>query len=385
MRGFGTTIFSVMSALSDRHEAINLGQGFPDEAGPAPVLAEAVRAIETGINQYPPLTGSPVLREAVAAHQQRFHGIDLDPQSEVLVTGGATEGLSVALLTLCEPGDEVVLFDPSYDAYSAAIALAGATRRSCPLRMDDLSLDVSTLRAAVGPRTRAIIVNTPHNPTGKVFTAAELTAIGVIAKEAGCWVICDEVYEHLVYDGATHISLAALARQVPELEGLSERVVSLSSAGKTFSVTGWKVGWATGPAAAIEAMTTVKQYLSFTGGAPFQPAVALGLGQSDSAYRSFTEGMRDRRDLLARGLTQAGLPVLGGQGTYFLLADTAALGVRDAAALCRELPRRIGVSAIPVSAFCDDPELAPTLVRFAYCKSLPTLQEAVRRLQTPWI
>lgn len=379
MREFGTTIFTVMSRLAQEHDAVNLGQGFPDEDGPAPVLAEAVRAIGAGLNQYPPLMGSPALREAVAAHQARFYGLGVDPDREILVTAGATEAMAVTLLALCEPGDEVVLIDPSYDAYAAAVAMAGARRRTVALRLPSLALDLDALRAAVGPRTRAIVLNSPHNPTGKVFAAAELAAVGEIALATGCWVICDEVYEHLTYDVA-HTPLAALARTEPALTGLAERVLTISSAGKTFSVTGWKVGWVTGPEAAVAAIATVKQYLSFTGGAPFQPAVAVGLAQPDEAYAALTDGLRARRDLLADGLASAGFGVLGGQGTYFLLADAAPLGVRDAEAFCRELPARAGVAAIPVSAFCDDVGPVRSLVRFAYCKRPEVLAEGVRRL-----
>lgn len=379
MREFGTTIFSVMSRLAQEHDAVNLGQGFPDEDGPAPVLAEAVRAIETGRNQYPPLFGAPVLREAIAEHQRRFYGISLDPDREVLVTAGATEALAVSLLALCEPGDEVVLIEPAYDAYAAAVAMAGAVRRTVSLSFPDLRLDVAALRAAVGPRTRAIVLNSPHNPTGTVFTRAELVQIGRIALAAGCWVICDEVYEHLTYD-EPHLPLAALARTEPELAGLADRVLTISSAGKTFSVTGWKVGWVSGPQEGVAAVATVKQYLSFTGGAPFQPAVAVGLRQSDADYARLTDSLRHRRDLLAKGLRSVGLEVLGGAGTYFLLADATPLGGADAEAFCRALPARCGVAAIPVSAFCDDAAAVRPLVRFAYCKQVPVLTEALRRL-----
>lgn len=379
MREFGTTVFTVMSQLAVAHDAVNLGQGFPDEDGPAPVLAEAVRAIEAGVNQYPPLMGAPVLRAAIAAHQSRFYGLAVDPDRDILVTAGATEAMAVTLLALCEPGDEVVLIEPAYDAYAALVAMAGATRRTVALSFPELTLDLAALRAAIGPRTRAIVLNSPHNPTGKVLSRDELIAVGRLAMATGCWVISDEVYEHLTYD-VPHVPLAALARTEPELAGLAERVLTISSAGKTFSVTGWKVGWISGPAAGIAAAATVKQYLSFTGGAPFQPAVALGLGQPDGDYAALTESLRVRRDLLAEGLQSAGLRVLGGQGTYFLLADAGPLGVDDAEAFCRELPARVGVAAIPVSAFCDDKARVAGLVRFAYCKRAEVLQEGIRRL-----
>ena len=382
MREFGTTVFTVMSRLAVEHDAVNLGQGFPDEDGPAPVLAAAVRAIGSGRNQYPPLLGEPELRAAIAAHQERFYGLTIDPDREVLVTAGATEAMAVTLLALCEPGDEVVLIEPYYDAYAAAVALASATRRTVSLTLPDLRLDEAALRAAVGPRTRAIVLNSPHNPTGRVFGRDELVAVGQVALAAGCWVICDEVYEHLTYD-AVHLPLAALARSEPSLAGLADRVLTISSAGKTFSVTGWKVGWVSGPAEGVAALATVKQYLSFSGGAPFQPAVAVGLGQDDDSYAVLRDGLRARRDLLAEGLASVGFEVRGGEGTYFLLADAAGVGVADAEAFCRELPARCGVAAIPVSAFCDmGAARMGSLVRFAYCKRVEVLEEAVRRLGT---
>ncbi|WP_116113020.1 aminotransferase class I/II-fold pyridoxal phosphate-dependent enzyme [Austwickia chelonae] len=382
MREFGTTIFTVMSDLAARHGAVNLGQGFPDTDGPSHILCAAAQALQDGHNQYPALRGSATLREAIAEHQQRFYGLHVDPDSEVLVTAGATEGLSVCLNALCEPGDEVVLIEPFYDAYAAAVALAGGRRRTVPLRGPDLHLEESDLRAAVGPRTRAIVVNTPHNPTGKVFTAEELTLIGKVALETGCWVITDEVYEHLVYDDARHLPLASLTRTLPELSALSDQVLTLSSAGKTFSVTGWKVGWITGSAEGIAAAATVKQYLSFSGGAPFQPAVAAGLRQDDELFDELTSSMRKRRDILTEGLLDAGFTVCGGQGTYFLLADAAPLGVTDASTFCQELPARCGVVGIPVTAFCDQPGPYSSLVRFAYCKREDVLIEAARRLRT---
>ncbi|GAB76553.1 succinyldiaminopimelate aminotransferase apoenzyme [Austwickia chelonae] len=382
MREFGTTIFTVMSDLAARHGAVNLGQGFPDTDGPEHLMRAAAQAIQDGHNQYPPLRGNAVLREAVAEHQHRFYDLSVDPHNEILITAGATEGLSVCLNALCEPGDEVVLIEPFYDAYAAAVALAGGRRRTVPLRGPDLRLQESDLRAAVGPRTRAIVVNTPHNPTGKVFDTEELTLIGKIAVEAGCWVITDEVYEHLVYDDVRHVPLAVLARTVPELAPLDDRLLTISSAGKTFSVTGWKIGWITGRAAGIAATATVKQYLSFSGGAPFQPAVAAGLRQEDRLFDELTTSMRVRRDILADGLREAGFTVRGGQGTYFLLADASPLGVTDASAFCQELPARCGVVGIPVTAFCDEPDPYSTLVRFAYCKREDVLVEAARRLRT---
>ncbi|WP_219106087.1 aminotransferase class I/II-fold pyridoxal phosphate-dependent enzyme [Austwickia sp. TVS 96-490-7B] len=380
MQDFDTTVFAVMSALAAQTGAINLGQGFPDEDGPAPVLRRAMTAIEDGINQYPPLRGSQVLREAVAAHQHRFYGLDCDPDQEIMVTAGATEAMTCSLLALCEPHDEVVVIEPYYDAYAAAIALAGAQRVGVALTLPDLTVDLEALRAAVGPRTRAIVLNTPHNPTGKVFSQAELAGIAKIALDHDCYILVDEVYEHLVYDGARHHCLAAVVAADPALAALRSRILTISSAGKTFSVTGWKVGWLSGAPEVIAAVATVKQYVTFSGGAPFQPAIAAGLAQEDSVFEEFADSLRRRRDLLAEGLDAAGMTVLGGQGTYFLLADATDIGGVDADRFCRELPERCGVVAIPVSAFCDDPTTAPGLIRFAYCKREEVLVEAVRRL-----
>ncbi|WP_153394836.1 pyridoxal phosphate-dependent aminotransferase [Ornithinicoccus halotolerans] len=373
MTGFGTSVFAEMTQRALQFEAVNLGQGFPDTDGPPEVLEAAKQAIDSGANQYPPAIGMPVLREAVAEHQRRFYGLTVDPASEVLVTVGATEAIAASVLALVEPGEEVVTFEPYYDSYAASIALAGAQRRTVPLRFPDLAVDEEALRAAFGPRTRMVLLNTPHNPTGKVFTRAELELVAALAREHDAWVVTDEVYEHLVYDGADHVPVATLP-------GMAERTLTISSGGKTFSATGWKVGWVHGPAELIKAVAAVKQFLTFVGSGPFQPAIATGLRLPDEFYTTLRHGMQQRRDVLVRALTGAGLPVAPCQGTYFVIADAAPLGVTDAVDFCRRLPEEVGVVGVPVSAFCDDTESVATLVRFAFCKREEVLHEGARRL-----
>jgi N-succinyldiaminopimelate aminotransferase len=375
MQGFGTTIFAEMSALAVTTGAINLGQGFPDTDGPAEMLAAATHAIESGRNQYPPGPGIPELRTAIAAHQRRFYGLEVDPDREVLVTAGATEAIAAAVLALCEPGDEVVTFEPYYDSYAATIALAGAVRRTSVLRFPDFAVDEASLRAAFSSRTRLVLLNTPHNPTGKVFTRAELELICALAREHDAWVVTDEVYEHLVFDGAEHVPVATLP-------GMASRTLTISSAGKTFSATGWKVGWVHGPEAAVTAVRTVKQFLTFVASGPFQPAVALALGLPDPVYTGLASSLQAKRDLLCEGLRAGGLEVTQPAGTYFVIADAAPLGVTDALAFCRRLPGLCGVVGVPVSVFHDDPDAARTLVRFAFCKRDDVLHEAVSRLAT---
>ncbi|WP_433504687.1 pyridoxal phosphate-dependent aminotransferase [Pseudonocardia halophobica] len=374
LRPFTSTIFAEITQLAVRTGAINLGQGFPDTDGPASLLADAAAAItDGGVNQYPPAPGLPALREAVAAHQKRFHSLSVDP-ADVLVTMGATEALASAVIALCEPGDEVVVLEPYYDSYPAVIAMAGATRRTVPLRAPDFQPDPAELRAAFGPRTRAVLVNTPHNPTGAVFGRDTLRAIGDLAIEHDAVVITDEVYEHMTF-GAEHVPMATLP-------GMAERTLTISSAGKTFSVTGWKIGWVHGPAELVAAVRAVKQFLTFAGGAPFQPAVANALALPDDVFAAISGDLRPKRDLLADGLREAGLRVFEPSGTYFVVADLAPLGVTDAAAYARAMPERLGVAAVPVGVFCDDPHLAPTLLRFAFCKRDELLREAVSRLRT---
>lgn len=379
MRPFGTTIFATMSALALKTGAVNLGQGFPDTDGPAEMLDAAARALREGYNQYPPGPGLPVLRQAVAAHQRRFWSLDYDPDGEVVVTAGATEAIAAAILGLCEPGDEVVCFEPYYDSYAASIALAGAVRRPVTLRPGAdgrYGFDPAELRAAFGPRTRLVLLNTPHNPTGKVFTREELTLVAGLCQEFGVYAVTDEVYEHLVFDdaGTAHVPLAALP-------GMRERTLRISSAGKTFSCTGWKVGWASGPAALVSAVLRVKQFLTFVNAGPFQPAVAVALGLPDAYFTGFTAGLQERRDQLRAGLAEAGFGVLAAEGTYFVTADIRPLGGADGIEFCLGLPERSGVVAIPAQVFYDDTEAGRHLVRFAFCKRPEVIADAVARLK----
>ncbi|MEV0896352.1 pyridoxal phosphate-dependent aminotransferase [Actinoplanes sp. NPDC049802] len=379
MRPFGTTIFTEMSALAARTGAVNLGQGFPDTDGPAEMLAAAAEALAGGANQYPPLPGIPVLRSAIAAHEQRFWGLSRDPDGEVAVTAGATEAIAASILALCEPGDEVVCFEPYYDSYAASITLAGAVRRPVTLRpgaAGRFEFDPEELRKAFGPRTRLVLLNSPHNPTGKVFTPAELELIAGLCREHDVFAVTDEVYEHLVFPDAAapHVPLATLP-------GMPERTLRISSAGKTFSCTGWKIGWATGPARLVSAILRVKQFLTFVNGAPLQPAVAVALNLPDSYFAGFTAGLRDRRDRLVAGLTEAGLTVLPSEGTYFVTADIRPLGGTDGIEFCRALPGRSGVVAVPTQVFYDHQEAGRHLIRFAFCKRLEVIDEAVRRLK----
>ncbi len=373
MQDFGTTIFAEMSELALSTGAINLGQGFPDTDGPREMLEAAVDAIRSGRNQYPPGAGVPELRLAIAEHQRRFYGLSVDPDDEVLVTAGATEAIAAVILGLCEAGDEVVTFEPYYDGYAATIALAGAVRRTSALRFPDFAVDEVSLRAAFSPRTRLVLLNTPHNPTGKVFSRAELDLICSLAREHDAWVVTDEVYEHIVFDARTHTPVATLP-------GMAGRTITISSAGKTFSATGWKVGWLHGPAQAVAAARTIKQFLTYVASGPFQPAVALALGLGDDVYKGVASALQGKRDLLCDGLEAAGLTVARPAGTYFVIADTAPLGVSDALEFCRQMPALCGVVGVPVSVFCDDQDAARTLVRFAFCKRDDILNEAAARL-----
>ncbi|MFD7923751.1 pyridoxal phosphate-dependent aminotransferase [Streptomyces sp. NPDC059740] len=372
--GHGTTIFAEMSALALRTGAINLGQGFPDTDGPEEVREAAVRALREGRgNQYPPGPGVPELRAAITEHQHRFYGLDFDPDTEVLVTAGATEAIAATLLALLEPGDEVIAFEPFYDSYAACIAMAGAVRVPLTLHAPDFRPDIDALRDAVTPRTRLLLLNSPHNPTGTVLTREELAAIAELAVERDLLVVTDEVYEHLVFDGE-HVPLISLP-------GMRERTVSISSSGKTFSFTGWKVGWVTGAPALVTAVRTAKQYLTFVSAGPFQYAVAEALRLPDTYFAGLTEDMRAKRDLLSGGLADAGFGVHRPQGTYFVTTDIAPLGEKDGFAFCRALPERCGVVAVPNAVFYDDPDAGRTLVRFAFCKRTGVLDEAVTRLQ----
>jgi N-succinyldiaminopimelate aminotransferase len=381
LRPYATTIFAEMSALAARVGAVNLGQGFPDEDGPPAMLKAAQHAIAEGVNQYPPGVGIAPLRQAVANQRKRHFGIDYDPDIEVLVTVGATEAIAAAVIGLVEPGSEVLLIEPFYDSYSPVVAMAGARRVTVPLVPDGrgFALDADALRRAVTPATRALIVNSPHNPTGMVLTTGELAAIAEIAVSADLLVITDEVYEHLVYpspEGCRHLPLAGL-------DGMAERTITISSAGKMFNCTGWKIGWACGPAELIVGIRAAKQYLSYVGGAPFQPAVAHALDTEDAWVAALRASLQARRDRLASGLTKVGFQVHDSFGTYFLCADPRPLGYDDSTAFCAALPERVGVAAIPMSAFCN-PDAAPAvwnhLVRFTFAKRDDTLDEAIRRL-----
>jgi N-succinyldiaminopimelate aminotransferase len=373
LRGFGTTIFAEMSALAVATGSINLGQGFPDTDGPAEVADAAVEAIRAGHNQYPPGPGIPALRQAIARHQARFWDIEVDPDREVLVTAGATEALAAALLALCQAGDEVVAFEPVYDSYRASVAMAGATLRVVTLEAPDWSVDLDAVAAAITPATRVLLLNSPHNPTGKVFSEAELTAVAELCVRHDLIAIADEVYEHITFDHHVH-------RPLSTFPGMAERTLSVSSAGKTFSFTGWKVGWATGPAPLVDATRTTKQFLTFVSSGPFQHAVAVGLDLPDSYFTGLAAGLQAKRDLLADGLEKAGFDVHRPDGTYFITADARSIGWDDGEALCRAMPERCGVVAVPAAAFYVHPERGRHLVRFAFCKRDEVLADAVERL-----
>ncbi len=373
---FGTTVFAEMSALAAATGSINLGQGFPDTDGPEEIREAAVRALRDGRgNQYPPGPGVPELRTAVAAHQQRRYGLSYDPDTEVLVTAGATEAIAAALLGLLEPGDEVVALEPYYDSYAACIAMAGGRRVPVTLRPHDgaFRLDLDELRAAVTDRTRLLLINTPHNPTGTVLTREELTAVAELAVERDLLVITDEVYEHLVYDDAVHIPLATLP-------GMRERTVTIGSAGKTFSFTGWKVGWITAAPGLVTAVRSAKQFLTYVASGPFQYAVAEALALPESFFTGFRAEMLARRDVLTAGLAKAGFTVFRPAGTYFVTTDIRPLGESDGFAFCRALPERAGVVAIPNAVFYDHRDEGAPFVRFAFCKQKAVIEEAIERL-----
>ncbi|MFC9406048.1 pyridoxal phosphate-dependent aminotransferase [[Kitasatospora] papulosa] len=373
---FGTTIFAEMSALAVQTGSINLGQGFPDTDGPEEIREAAVRALRAGHgNQYPPGPGVPELRSAVTEHQRRHYGLEYDPDTEVLVTTGATEAVAASLLALLEPGDEVVALEPYYDSYAACIAMAGGTRVPVTLRPHDgaYRLDLDELRAVVTPRTRLILLNTPHNPTGTVLTRDELAAVAALACERDLLVVTDEVYEHLVFEGE-HIPLASFP-------GMRERTVTVSSAGKTFSLTGWKIGWITASPELVTAVRSAKQFLTYVSGGPLQYAVADALRLPDSYFDALREDLRAKRDLLSAGLTEAGFEVYDPAGTYFVTTDIRPLGETDGFAFCRALPERCGVVAVPNAVFYDHREQGAPFVRFAFCKRTDVLTEAVSRLK----
>jgi N-succinyldiaminopimelate aminotransferase len=373
LHGLGTTIFAEMSDLAIRTNSVNLGQGFPDTDGPDSLLEAAVAAIRSGANQYPPSRGIPALRQAIVEHQQRFYGFEYDPDSQVLVTTGATEAIAAALLAYVEPGDEVIALEPYYDSYAACIAMAGGYRVPVTLRAPAFRLDLDELRAAVTDRTTVLLINSPHNPTGTVLTDAELRGIAEVAVEHDLVVITDEVYEHLVFDSAQHIPLASY-------EGMAERTVSIGSAGKTFSVTGWKIGWVTGSPEVVTAVNTTKQFLTYVSGAPFQPAVAGALALGNDYFESFRDTLQGKRDRLCDGLERLGFGVHRPQGTYFVTTDVRPLGYEDGVEFCRMLPEKVGVVAIPHQVFYDNVDLGRPLVRWAFCKQDHILDEALARL-----
>ncbi|MBB5872909.1 N-succinyldiaminopimelate aminotransferase [Allocatelliglobosispora scoriae] len=378
LRGLGTTIFAEMTALAKRTGAVNLGQGFPDTDGPAGVLAAARDAISAGLNQYPPVDGLPELKSAIAAARADRYGQVFDPDGgEIMVTAGATEAIASVLIALCEPGDEVVVFEPYYDSYLANMAMAGAVRRPVQLRMagDRFGFDPAELRAAITPKTRLLLLNSPHNPTGKVFTAAELTLIAELCVEHDLIAVTDEVYEYLTFDGAEHIPLATLP-------GMRERTLTISSAGKTFSATGWKIGWVCGPAPLVAAARKAKQFLTFAGGTPFQAAIAVGLRDELDWVAALRADLQERRDRLRKALTAMGAETYPCEGTYFLQIDVRSLGYEDGVEFCRDLAEKAKVVAIPAQVFFDDVETGRRYVRFAFCKSDAVLDEGIRRLAT---
>jgi N-succinyldiaminopimelate aminotransferase len=372
LQGFGTTIFAEMSALALATDSINLGQGFPDRDGPIEVADAAVAAIRAGHNQYPPGIGIPELRAAIVRHQHHWYGLDYQAEDEVLVTAGATEAIAAALLSLCEPGDDVLTFEPYYDSYAACIAMAGAQRRVVQLQAPDFGFDADALAAAVTPRTRILLLNSPHNPTGKVFDHVELEQIARVCIEHDLIAITDEVYEHIVFEGA-HVPLATLP-------GMRDRTLVISSGGKTFSFTGWKVGWVCGPAPLVRAVRTVKQFLTYVNAGPLQYGIAVGLGLPDQRFVDIADDLRAKRDRLRDGLTSAGLTVLPAAGAYFLTVDIRSIAEDDGVAFCRSLPERCGVVAVPNAVFYDDVDAGRALVRFACCKRLDVIDEAAARL-----
>jgi len=372
----GVTIFEEMTTLAVRTGAINLGQGFPDEDGPAEIKAAAQAAIASGANQYAPGKGILPLREAISAHQQRFYGLAPDPETEIIVTTGATEAIAASLLALVGHGDEVLTFEPFYDSYGAVIGLAGATHVTAPLLAPDFMPDMAALEAAFSGRTKVVLINNPHNPTGAVFPREVLQRVVELAARHDAVIITDEVYEHLTF-GERHIPVATLP-------GAAGRTVTISSAGKTFSFTGWKIGWLSGPEHLVSAIRTVKQFLSYSSGTPFQGAIAVGLALPDDFYTGISETLRRKRDILSEGLKAAGLDVFTPQGTYFVNVDTAPLGISDSVDLARRLPDLVGVAAIPVPVFChpEGAERTRSLLRFAFCKKTEVLEEAASRLAT---
>ena len=366
------SIFAEMSILAAETNAINLGQGFPDTDGPEKVTEVAIQAIRDGRNQYPPDKGIEQLRTAVAEHQRRFYSQIVDPE-DVVISTGAAESLSAATLALVSPGDEVVLFEPYFDLYASCISLAGGIRKTVTLREPDYSFDIDELAKQVTSRTRFILLNTPHNPTGKVFSLDEMQEIAQIAIDNDVLVVTDEVYEHMTYDGREHIPIATLP-------GMAERTLTVSSAGKSFGLTGWKIGWCHGPTEIAKAVHTVKQNLTFASGAPFQPAIAAALALDDGYFEELAADLCAKRDLISDGLSDIGFEVFPAFGTYYVTADVKPLGYEDGMSFCLDIPKRCGVVAVPTEVFYDHPTAGKSIVRFAYCKQLDVLNEAIEKL-----
>lgn len=377
VEGLGSTVFETMSALATQHDAINLGQGFPEESGPSRIVEAAVEAMRQGQNQYTPGRGIALLRDAIAGHQHRYWGLEWDPETEIAVTTGATEAIATAVLGLVNPGDEVVMLEPFYDSYRSVVQMAGGVHRAVPMRAPDFRPDLDALHDVAGPQTKVIVLNTPHNPTGSVLSREELQAIADVAIEHDIVVVSDEVYEHLVFDGLKHIPIATLP-------GMRQRTLTISSAGKTFSFTGWKIGWASGPTSLVDAMVAAKQWVSYTSGAPFQPAIAAALLDAEEPIARIRQELVARRDQLCAGLTELGFGTHVPQGTYFATTDLRPLGVDDGVGFCERLPEDAGVAAIPCEAFFDDRPAGRPFVRWAFCKSEATIAEALSRL-SDWL
>ncbi|QUX28383.1 pyridoxal phosphate-dependent aminotransferase [Nocardiopsis akebiae] len=377
MRVYGETVFAEMTRLAVETGSVNLGQGFPDTDGPRSLLEAASGHILEGVNQYPPGPGRPELRRAVSRYRARHYGIELDPDTEVYVTVGATAGIAAAMLALVERGDEVIVFEPMYDSYAAMITLAGGVRRPVTLRPDPVTgrftFDPAELRAAVGPRTRMVLVNTPHNPTGTVFTAEELEEVARVCREHDLIAFTDEVYEFLTFDGRPHVPLAALP-------GMRERTLSVSSVGKMFAVTGWKTGWVMGPEPLVTAVRTVNQFLTFSANGALQLAAAEAIDGEEEWVAAQRTALQGKRDRLVEGLSGAGFQVDACEGTYFVMADIRPLGYADGVEVARALPREAGVAAVPAQVFYDHQEEGAHLLRFAFCKRDEVLDEAVARL-----